>query len=106
VIFFVGNFQQQVGPIPVAYAEECAKAVIHGIARGRRYVRYPYWYTTFLLYRVFAPEVLDFLLALVYVRPVMGRKDHAPLSKVIMELPGVKTLLYPPDIRSVKQPSE
>jgi hypothetical protein len=69
-------------------------------------VRYPYWYTTFLLYRVFAPEVLDFLLALIYLKPVVGRKDGATLSKVIMELPGVKTLLYPPNIRSVKKHSE
>ena len=36
----------------------------------------------------------------------MGRKDGATLSKVIMELPGVKTLMYPPNIRSIKQQSE
>ena len=90
----------------MAYAEECAKAVIHGVARGRKYVRYPYWYTTFLLYRVFAPEVLDFLLALMYLRPIMGRKDGATLSKIIMELPGVKNIMYPPNIRSIKRQSK
>ncbi|KAH7434921.1 hypothetical protein KP509_06G041200 [Ceratopteris richardii] len=96
---------QQVGPLPIAYAEDCAKAIIHGVARGDRYVRFPYWYTTFLLYRVFAPEVLDTLLRVIYVLPAPGRKDRAPLSKVLLELPGLKTLLYGPSIRSVHESS-
>ncbi|KAI5067943.1 hypothetical protein GOP47_0016288 [Adiantum capillus-veneris] len=90
---------KHVGPAPIAYSEECAKAMLKGTLRNHRYVRFPYWYTTFLLYRVFAPEVLDFLLALVYMVPCPGRKDGAPLSKVLMEIPGMKNLLYPNTIR-------
>eukprot|EP00250_Pteridium_aquilinum_P011441 c20074_g1_i1 orf=235-1278(-) len=92
---------QQVGPLLVAYAEDCAKAVIHGVARGHHYVRFPYWYTVLLLYRVFAPEVLDALLSVMYLMPSPGRKDGATLSKVLMEFPGMKSLLYPPSIRTV-----
>ena len=87
-----------VGAVPVAYAEECAKAIVRGATRGSRYVRTPYWGTIFLLYRVFAPEIVDFFLCLMYVMLVPGRKDHATLSKVMTEIPGVKTLLYPSSI--------
>ncbi|MCO5572401.1 hypothetical protein L7F22_026155 [Adiantum nelumboides] len=89
-----------VGPAPVAYAEECAKAMLRGALRNYRYVRVPYWYTVFLLYRIFAPEVLDFLMALVYLVPTPGRKDGAPLSKTIVDIPGMKSILYPHTIRS------
>lgn len=92
-----------VGPAPIAYAEECAKAMLKGALRNYRYVRVPYWYTIFLLYRIFAPEVLDFLMALVYLVPTPGRKDGAPLSKSIVDIPGVKALLYPTTIRTPRK---
>lgn len=93
-----------VGPAPVVYAEECAKAMVRGALRNHRYVRMPYWYTVFLLYRVFAPEVLDFMMALIYLVPVPGRKDKAPLSKALIEIPGMKGLLYPNTIRTPHRP--
>ncbi|MCO5550927.1 hypothetical protein L7F22_004421 [Adiantum nelumboides] len=93
----------QVGPAPVAYAEECAKAIVRGAVRGHRYVRYPYWSTVLLLFRVFTPEVIDFFLCLFYMTPMPGRKDKAPLSKVIMEIPGAKSLLYPSSIRNIHE---
>ncbi|KAH7290924.1 hypothetical protein KP509_30G069400 [Ceratopteris richardii] len=98
----VGENQRDihVGPMPVAYAEECAKAIIRGALRNYKYVRVPYWYTVFLLYRIFAPEVLDFLLALFYLVPTPGRKDAAPLSKALVDIPGVKSILYPSTIRA------
>ena len=93
----------QFGLAPVCYSEECAKDIVKGAIRGHRYVRVPYWSTVFLLYRVFTPEVVDFLLNLIYLTPVPGRKDHAPLSKVLMEIPGIKTLLYPSNIRNIHE---
>lgn len=92
----------------MAYAEECAKAIVKGAVRGRRYVRTPSWGTVSLLYRVFTPELVDFFLCLLYLTPVPGRKDHAPLSKVLTEIPGVKALLYPSSLRNFhdKQPKQ
>lgn len=93
----------QVGPMPIAYADECAKAIVRGAVRGHRSVRVPFWSVMFLLYRVFAPEVVDFFLCLFYVTSVPGRKDGTPLSKLIMAIPGVKTLLYPASVRNIHQ---
>lgn len=38
--------------------EEFAKMIVAGACRGDAYVNYPSWYDTFLLFRVFAPNVL------------------------------------------------
>jgi hypothetical protein len=92
--------QVHVGPVPVAYSEECAKALVRGAVRGEKYVRVPFWYTAFALYRVFAPEVVDFVQALVYLTPAPWRKDRAPLSKALLDLPGVKSLVFPTTVRS------
>ncbi|KAI6691309.1 hypothetical protein NL676_028137 [Syzygium grande] len=38
--------------------EEFAELIVSGACRGEPYVKYPSWYDTFLLFRVFAPNVL------------------------------------------------
>lgn len=40
------------------HVEEFARMMVAGACRGDTYVRYPTWYNTFLLYRVFVPDVL------------------------------------------------
>lgn len=42
------------GPI-----EEFAKLIVSGACQGSIYVKYPSWYDVFLLYRMFAPNVLN-----------------------------------------------
>lgn len=39
--------------------EEFARLIVSGACRGDAYVKYPSWYDVFLLYRVFAPNVLN-----------------------------------------------
>ncbi|OMO79026.1 Short-chain dehydrogenase/reductase SDR [Corchorus olitorius] len=39
--------------------EEYARLIVSGACRGDAYVKYPSWHDTFLLYRVFAPNVLS-----------------------------------------------
>ncbi|KGN52682.1 11-beta-hydroxysteroid dehydrogenase-like 5 [Cucumis sativus] len=39
--------------------EEFAKLIVSGACRGNTYVKYPSWYDVFLLYRMFAPNVLN-----------------------------------------------
>ncbi|RDX95855.1 11-beta-hydroxysteroid dehydrogenase-like 5, partial [Mucuna pruriens] len=40
-------------------AEEFARLIVSGACRGDAYVKFPSWYDVFLLYRVFAPSVLN-----------------------------------------------
>lgn len=39
--------------------EEFARLIVSGACRGNAYVKFPSWYDVFLLYRVFAPNVLN-----------------------------------------------
>ncbi|KAF9608561.1 hypothetical protein IFM89_009927 [Coptis chinensis] len=38
--------------------EEFAKLIVSGACRGDAYVKYPSWYDTFMMYRVFTPDIL------------------------------------------------
>ncbi|EFJ04409.1 hypothetical protein SELMODRAFT_138761 [Selaginella moellendorffii] len=85
-----------VGPVPVTYAEECAKAIFSGTVRGARYVRVPSWYGVTLLYRIFAPELIEWTYRLLFVSPAPG--TQVPAAKLIMDVPGAKEILYPSSI--------
>jgi hypothetical protein len=64
----------------MAYASTVAKASVDATLRGYRYVVTPYFYSPLLLWRIFAPEVLD---KLFYSQ---GAKDPAkPANKKILE---------------------
>ncbi|XP_019423613.1 PREDICTED: 11-beta-hydroxysteroid dehydrogenase-like 5 [Lupinus angustifolius] len=39
--------------------EEFARLIVSGASRGDAYVKYPSWYDIFLLYKVFAPRILN-----------------------------------------------
>lgn len=86
--------QAHVGPAPVAYTEECAKAAVDGVVRGYDYVTVPFFYSVFLLYRVFAPEVLEWIFHLFYVV-----NPDKPASKKILEATNASKAVYPPSIQ-------
>jgi short-subunit dehydrogenase len=83
-----------VGPVPVISVSECAHAAVKGVIRGSHYVTVPFYYTIFLLYRVFAPEVLKWAFRLVFVM-----SPNKPPSKKILEAVGVNKILYPESIQ-------
>ncbi|MCO5597611.1 hypothetical protein L7F22_051691 [Adiantum nelumboides] len=88
----------QVGPWPVEYAETCAKAMVLGALKGKRHVQVPAWFSVFILYRVFAPELIDWMYWFLYVKKTSPHGK--PYSKAILDATGAKQALYPPSIRS------
>ncbi|KAJ7531368.1 hypothetical protein O6H91_14G041600 [Diphasiastrum complanatum] len=86
-----------VGPFPVEYAEECAKAMVSGVLKGRRYVIVPFWYSVFLLYRLLAPELLEWSYRLLFVAKAPG--SDTPPSKILLETTPAKEAFYPETIR-------
>ncbi|KAJ7553392.1 hypothetical protein O6H91_06G096100 [Diphasiastrum complanatum] len=89
-----------VGPFPIAHAEDCARAIVTAAVRGRHYVIYPFWYSTFIFYRIFAPELLEWSYRLLFVSKAPG--THVPPSKLLLEATRAKALLYPPSIQKVQ----
>jgi hypothetical protein len=89
-----GNMQIHIGPVPVTPVSECASAAVKGVLRGHHDVTVPFYYSVFLLYRVFAPEVLMWAFRLVYVL-----NPKKPPSKKILEATEANKILYPASIQ-------
>ncbi|CAL0314535.1 unnamed protein product [Lupinus luteus] len=53
--------------------EEFAGLMVSGACRGDAYVKYPSWYDVFLLYRVFAPRILNWTFQLL-ISPLGSRR--------------------------------
>lgn len=85
--------QAHVGPVPIAYTEVCAKAIVNAAVRRKPCVVVPYWYQAILYLRLLAPELVDSWFRLFFVVPVT--KDKKPPSKVLLDLTNAKRLLYP-----------
>ncbi|KAM5575104.1 11-beta-hydroxysteroid dehydrogenase B [Rosa sericea] len=52
--------------------EDFARLIVAGACRGDAYVKYPSWYDIFLLYRVFAPNILNWTFRMIL--PIHGTR--------------------------------
>ncbi|KAI4324248.1 hypothetical protein L6164_023802 [Bauhinia variegata] len=59
--------------------EEFARLIVSGACRGDAYVKFPSWYDIFLLYRVFAPNVLSWAFRLL-ISPQGARRTSSLLG--------------------------
>eukprot|EP00270_Netrium_digitus_P006080 TRINITY_DN18289_c0_g1_i1.p1 TRINITY_DN18289_c0_g1~~TRINITY_DN18289_c0_g1_i1.p1 ORF type:complete len:298 (-),score=69.47 TRINITY_DN18289_c0_g1_i1:69-962(-) len=89
------RMDEYVGPFPVESVRVCASAMVNGALRGQSYVIVPYWYTIWLYYRVFAPDILDSTMRLLYASPA----HEAPMSKKVVDFVGEEALLRPESIQ-------
>lgn len=80
------------------YAKNCAKAMVQAARQGERYLTVPAWFRTMYLWRVFAPEVVEFCYRLLYMHG-HGFSQTDATSKKMAEA-GAKQLLYPSSLRS------
>jgi hypothetical protein len=90
--------QAQIGLFPVEYAKNCARAMVQAARQGDRYLTVPAWFRTMYLWRVFAPEVVEFCYRLVYMHSHGANQTDAPSKR--MAEGGAKQLLYPTSLRS------
>ncbi|KAF6158015.1 hypothetical protein GIB67_008144 [Kingdonia uniflora] len=56
-----------VGMVPVRSVEECAKVIVNGICRGKRWVTDPSFYEYFNLFKIFVPEIAERVARLLFV---------------------------------------
>ncbi|CAN6472521.1 unnamed protein product [Victoria cruziana] len=91
------NTRVQVGPLPMGYAEGCAKAIVNGACRKKRYVTWPFWFKVMFLYKSLAPEVLEWCYRILYVKK--PRSSQPATSKVLLEASGAKNVMYPESIK-------
>ncbi|KAM3280453.1 hypothetical protein ACQJBY_047316 [Aegilops geniculata] len=89
----------QIGLFPVEYAKNCARAMVQAARQGDRYLTVPSWFGTMYLWRVFAPEVVEFCYRLLYMHG-HGGGDQTDAPSKTMAQGGGKQMLYPSSLRS------
>ncbi|XP_047960080.1 11-beta-hydroxysteroid dehydrogenase A-like [Salvia hispanica] len=87
----------QVSVIPIERADSCAKAIVRSAVRGERYLTEPRWFRMTYLWKIFCPEVLEWMYRLFYIGNP-GSADAEPLSKKLVDYSGAKSLLYPESV--------
>jgi len=88
----------QVSMIPIHRVESCAKAIVRSAMRGERYVTEPAWFRTTFLWKMFCPELVEWIYRLFYITSP-GEAPSEAFSKKIMDYTGAKTLLYPESVQ-------
>lgn len=91
--------QAQLGPFPVWHGENCAKAIVDAACRGDRYMAEPTWFRTLYMWKLFAPEVLEWSLRMLFV-PGRGKPQTETWNKYMLDITGAKSLIHPSTVQS------
>lgn len=70
--------------------EDFARLIVSGACRGDAYVKFPRWYDIFFLYRVFAPDALNWTLHLIFsnlssMKKSLSWNGKAPFGEYLSE---------------------
>ncbi|KAF8025470.1 hypothetical protein BT93_F2341 [Corymbia citriodora subsp. variegata] len=84
--------------------EEFAKLIVSGACRGDPYVKYPSWYDTFLVFRVFAPNVLRWTFRLLLATHGGRRTSLVGTGRPVWEGAGRPLLEGPPPRKLIASP--
>ncbi|CAA7052676.1 unnamed protein product [Microthlaspi erraticum] len=95
----------QIGAFPVASTSGCAKEIVNGVCRKQRYVTVPSWFKVTYFWKVFCPEVIEWACRFLFLTG-RGTSGEYALNKKIMDIPGVRSALYPESIRTPEIKSE
>ncbi|XP_024972499.1 11-beta-hydroxysteroid dehydrogenase-like 5 [Cynara cardunculus var. scolymus] len=67
--------------------EEFAKLIVSAAVQGNAHVKFPSWYDVFLLYRVFAPDVLTWTFRLLLSHQGMRTTSYIGTGRSVLETP-------------------
>ncbi|KAG2312481.1 hypothetical protein Bca4012_027030 [Brassica carinata] len=95
----------QIGAFPVTSVSGCAKGIVKGVCRKQRYVTEPSWFKVTYLWKVFCPEMIEWGCRLLFLSG-HGTSEENALNKKILDIPGVRSALYPESIRTPEIKSE
>jgi hypothetical protein len=85
--------------VPIRSVTEAAKGIVNGACRGDSYLTEPSWIRTTFYWKVFCPEVLEFLNRWLLLS---GSSERETISKKLINLPGLKKYVYPESVRNPK----
>ncbi|CAK9135238.1 unnamed protein product [Ilex paraguariensis] len=82
--------------VPGDPVEEFARLIVSGACRGDAYVKVPSWYNIFLLYRAFAPNVLNWTFRLLFADHPARKTSFIGTGKPLLESPTSKKPITSP----------
>ncbi|CAI9113132.1 OLC1v1013675C1 [Oldenlandia corymbosa var. corymbosa] len=89
----------QISLMPVERVDECAKAIVRGACRGHRYITEPQWFKYTYFWKVFAPELMEYLYRIMFVTS-FGPSSTDTLGKKLVDYSGGDRILYPESVRA------
>ncbi|XP_040367161.1 11-beta-hydroxysteroid dehydrogenase A [Rosa chinensis] len=88
----------EVSLTPVLPVKEAAEAIVDGACQGEKYLTVPAWVKQSFYWKVFSPEILEWGNRILLMSRSGDERDT--LSKKILDISGLKNLVYPDTIRS------
>lgn len=85
--------------VPIEMVGQCAKAVVKSACRGDKYLTWPPWVRTTFFIKTLCPEAVDWFNRW-YLLTHPGVPPTQALSKKLIDLPGLKDILWPDSVRS------
>ncbi|KAL0342305.1 UNVERIFIED_CONTAM: 11-beta-hydroxysteroid dehydrogenase 1A [Sesamum calycinum] len=95
------DLRDVVSAIPVELVGRCAKAIVDGACRGDKYLTVPPWFRTTFFIKMMLPEATDWFNRWFCITEP-GIPATEAISKKVVDLPGLKDILWPDSIRSPK----
>ncbi|WCJ36295.1 11-beta-hydroxysteroid dehydrogenase [Euphorbia peplus] len=89
----------QVSSMPVESTSRCAKAIVRSACRGDKYLTEPGWFRMTWIWKVFAPDVLEWFYGFFFLSRHDEAASEAP-SKRVLDYTGAKQIMYPDAIRN------
>ncbi|KAF8404291.1 hypothetical protein HHK36_009179 [Tetracentron sinense] len=83
-------------PVTEGHVEEYARLIVSGACRGDAYVKFPNWYDIFLVYRVFAPNVLVWTFRLLFTTNGARKSSLVGTGRMLLENTSPRKLLPGP----------
>lgn len=83
--------------VPVMSTESCAKSIVRSVVRGERYVTEPAWFRVTQMWKMFCPEVIEWVYRLMYISE-HGEHPTEAFGKKMLDYTGAKSVLYPESV--------
>ncbi|KAI3455066.1 hypothetical protein Pfo_011729 [Paulownia fortunei] len=87
--------------VPIELVVRCAKAIVNSACRGDKYLTVPPWFRTTFFVKMLCPEAVDWFNRWFSITEP-GIPPTEAISKKIIDLPGLKDILWPDSVRSPK----
>ncbi|NP_001291322.1 11-beta-hydroxysteroid dehydrogenase A [Sesamum indicum] len=88
----------QVSTTPILRVESAARSIVRSAIRGERYVTEPAWFRVTYWWKLFCPEVMEWVFRLMYLASP-GEPEKETFGKKVLDYTGVKSLLYPETVQ-------